>query len=121
MVRASKTVKGKRLETEVNQLLGEESASVPTPATHGGNTDLAASYADQCGTETTCALFGTILGRTGLKVIEKEHTIWQINWCRVYPPDKGAQLTTRDGSRLWMRRVQRNARHDAEDCHALVC
>ena len=102
-VRASKTVKGTRLETEVNQLLDGESASVPTPATHGGSMDLAASYADQFGTETTCALFGTILGRTSLKVIENENTIWQINWCRVYPPDKGAQLTTHDASRLWMR------------------
>ena len=103
VARASKTAKGTRLETEVNQLLDGESASVPTPATHGGSMDLAASYADQFGTETTCALFGTILGRTSLKVIENENTIWQINWCRVYPPDKGAQLTTHDASRLWMR------------------
>ena len=103
MVRASKTLKGTRLETEVNQLLDDESTSVPTPATHVGSMDLAASYADQFGTETTCALFGTILGRTKLKVIENENTIWQINWCRVYPPEKGAQLTTHDASRLWMR------------------
>ena len=103
VVRASQTLKGTRLETEVNKLLHEESASVPTPANHVRRMDLAASFADQSGTETTCALFGTILGRTGLKVIENEITIWQINWCRVYLPEKGAQLTTHDASRLWMR------------------
>ena len=103
VARASKTAKGTRLETEVKELLDGESASVPTPATHGGSMDLAASYADQFGTETTCALFGSILCRTSLKVIENENTIWQINWCRVYPPEKGAQLTTHDASRLWMR------------------
>ena len=103
VVRASQTLKGTRLETEVNKLLDEESASVPTPARHGGSMDLAESFAEQVGTETTCALFGSILGRTSLKVIENENTIWQINWCRVYLPDKGAQLTTHDASRLWMR------------------
>ena len=103
VVRASQTVKGMRLESEGKKLLDEESASVPTPARDVGFMDLAASFADQFGTETTCALFGTILGRTGLKVIDNEITIWQINWCRVYLPDKGAQLTTHDASRLWMR------------------
>ena len=103
VVRASQTLKGTRLETEVKKLLDEESASVPTPATHVGSMDLVASFADQLGTETTCALFGTILRRTSLQVIENENTIWQINWCRVYLPDKGAQVTTHDASRLWMR------------------
>ena len=103
VVRASKTLKGTRLETEVTKLLDEASASVPTCATHVGSMDFAASLADQPGTETTCALLGTILGRTSLKVIENENTIWQINWCRVYLPAKGEQLTTHDASRLWMR------------------
>ena len=91
------------METEGTKVLEEESASVPTPATHVGSMDLAASFADQFGTETTCALFGTILGRTSLKVIENENTIWQTNWCRVHLPEKGAQLTTHDAARLWMR------------------
>ena len=103
VVRASQTLKGTRLETEVKKLLDEESASVPTPARHVGSMDLAASFADQLGTQTTCALFGTILRRTSLQVIENENTIWQINWCRVHLPDKGAQVTTHDASRLWMR------------------
>lgn len=103
VVRASQTLKGTRLETEVKQLLDEESASVPTPATHVASMDLAASFADQLGTETTCALFSTILRRTRLQAIENENTIWQINWCRVYLPEKGVQVTTHDASRLWMR------------------
>ena len=53
VVRASKTVKGTRLETEGTKVLEEESASVPTPATHVGSMGFAASFADQCGTETT--------------------------------------------------------------------
>ena len=102
VVRASKTMKGKQLETEVKRLLEEQSASVPMPATHVSSMDVA-SFADQLGTETTCALFSTILRRTRLQAIENENTIWQINWCRVYLPEKGVQVTTHDASRLWMR------------------
>ena len=47
VVCASKTVKGTRLETEGTHILEEESASVPTPATHVGSMGLAASVADQ--------------------------------------------------------------------------
>ena len=103
VVRASQTLKGTQLETEVKKLLDGESASVPTCTTHVASMDLAARFADQPGTETTCALLGTILSRTSLKIIEDENTIWQINWCHVYLPDKGVQLTTHDASRLWMR------------------
>ena len=102
VVRASKTLKGTQLETEVKRLLEEQSASVPMPATHVSSMDVA-SFADQLGTETTCALFSTILRRTRLQAIENENTIWQINWCRVYLPEKGVQVTTHDASRLWMR------------------
>ena len=39
---------------------------------------------------------------TRVKAIEADTTFWQINWCYVHPPERGAQVCTNDNSRLWM-------------------
>ena len=66
------------------------------------------NYANMDGTETTCALLGSILAKTNLATIEVDASFWQINWCRVYLPDivtnekpDVQQICTNDGTRLW--------------------
>ena len=99
--RASETTKGKELEAKASDLMHEEGQAVPQAVLHSQQSDHE-SYKDMEGTETTCALLGTLLSKTKLQCIERSDTCWQINWCRVHVPDKAAQVITQDGARLWM-------------------
>ena len=60
------------------------------------------NFADMEAIETTCALFQTLFTKTNVPAIEDDTSFWQINRCKVFLPDKAAQISTNDGSRLWM-------------------
>ena len=39
---------------------------------------------------------------TRIQAIESDTSFWQINWCHVHPPEKAAEVCTKDNSCLWM-------------------
>ena len=100
--RASETTRGKELESKAVELLGADAEAVPSTVLESRGGDHNTNFADMEATETTCALFKTLLTKTRVKAIEDDTSLWQINWCQVYPPDNAAQISTNDGSRLWM-------------------
>ena len=60
------------------------------------------NYADKDATETTCGLLKTILSKTQVAAVEVDVSFWQINWCRVCPPDMATEeVCNADGTRLW--------------------
>ena len=40
--------------------------------------------------------------QTKVQAIETNTSFLQINWCHVHPPEKAAEVCTKDNSRLWM-------------------
>ena len=100
--RASYTVKGEQLESQAAVLKSLSAEDIPQEASRGRLGDENESFDDIPATETTCALFKSIMAQTKVKAIETETTFWQINWCQVHPPEKGATVCTNDNSRLWM-------------------
>ena len=99
--RASETTKGKTLESKARELLGADAEAVP-PTVLQSRGDHNNNFEDVEAIETTCALFKTLMTKTQVQAIEADDSFWQINWCKVYPPDKAAQITTNEGTRLWM-------------------
>ena len=100
--RASETTRGKELESKADELLGADAEAVPLAVLQSRGSDHNTNFEDMEAIETTCALFNTLLSKTQIKKIEDDTSFWQINWCKIYAPDKAAQITTNDGSRLWM-------------------
>ena len=90
------------MESKAAELLEGDAEAVPVAVLQSRGGDHNTNFADMAATETTCALFNTLLSKTQIKKIEDDTSFWQINWCHVYLPDKAAQITTNDGSRLWM-------------------
>ena len=100
---ASETTKGKMLEANASVLRQADAEAVPQSVLQSQTSrDNDETFANVEATETTCALFRTIMADTKLKVIETDITMWQINWCHVHPPDQTAQVCTNDSVRLWM-------------------
>ena len=83
---ASETTKGRTLEATASVLLQADAEAVPLSVlqsrTSHDNDD---NFADKEATETTCALWRSILADAKLKAIETDATFWQINWCHVHP------------------------------------
>ena len=100
--RASYTDKGQELESQATVLESLSAEEIPQAALQGRLGDDNESFEDIPAIETTCALFKSIMAHTKVKTIETETTFWQINWCQVHPPEKGATVCTNDNSRLWM-------------------
>lgn len=99
---ASETSKGLELEARAAEFLDADAEAVPLSVLQSRSIDHNENFADVEATETTCALFTSILAETQVKVIEADTTFWQINWCQVHRPEKSAQLCTNDNARLWM-------------------
>ena len=100
--RASETTRGQELESKAAELLEEDAEVVPPTVLQSRGEDHNTNFADMEAIETTCALFQTLFTKTNVKAIEDDTSFWQINRCKVFPPDKAAQISTNDGSRLWM-------------------
>ena len=52
--------------------------------------------------ETTCKLLAQF-GRnfTGVRELDEEETVWQINWATATEPSQGQGIKTHDGTRIW--------------------
>ena len=100
--RASYTKKGQELESQATVLESLSAEEIPQAALQGRLRDENENFENTPAIETTCALFKSIMAQTKVKAIETETTFWQINWCQVHPPEKGATVCTNDNSRLWM-------------------
>ena len=100
--RASNTARGKTLEAGAAQLLAAQAEAIPQAVLQSRTMDDHQSFADTEAIETTCALFKSIMARTKVQAIETDTSFWQINWCHVHPPEKAAEVCTKDSSRLWM-------------------
>ena len=100
--RASETTRGQELESKAAELLEEDAEAVPPTVLQSRGEDHNTNFADMEAIETTCALLQTLFTKTNVKAIEDDTSFWQINRCKVFPPDKAAQISTNDGSRLWM-------------------
>ncbi len=99
---ASNNTKGKVFEAHTAALFQADTEAVPLSALQSRSHDNHESFADVESTETTCALFWTILADARQKSIEMETTFCQTNWCHVHLTDKTAQACTNDDARLWM-------------------
>ena len=88
------------MEINAPSLLRADAEAVPL-SERPGHIDSDDSFANVEATETTCALFHTILADTKLSAIETSMTFWHINWRDVHPPHKTAQVCTNDNRRLW--------------------
>ena len=99
---ASDTARGQLLEAQAPALVTAEAEAVPQAVLQSRGWDDPESFEDMEATETTCALLKTILAQTKVQAIETDATFWQINWCHVYPPEKAAEVCTKDNSRLWL-------------------
>ena len=60
-------------------------------------------YSADRGFETNSELF-SMLSRheSGIDALDKEETVWQLNWLRVHEPSPGEAVTTENGQRLWL-------------------
>ena len=67
--------------------------------TTGGSRD----WSQVHGQETHCAFVARAAkGATGLKELDSQEVVWQINCVRIAEPGQGENLRSNDGSRLWM-------------------
>ena len=100
--KASNTTRGKALEDKATELFAAPAEAVPQSALQSRSTDDHENFADMEAIETTCALLKSIMVKTKVQAIEADTSFWQINWCHVHPPEKAAEVCTKDNSRLWM-------------------
>ena len=99
---ASDTARGKVLEAQAAELVAAKAEAVPQAVLQSRTVEDHESFADTEAIETTCALLKSIMAQTKVEAIETDTSFWQINWCRVHPPEKAAEVCTKDNSRLWM-------------------
>ena len=99
---ASNTMRGKQLEAQATELGNAEAETVPQSVLQSRSNEENEKFEDKAAMETTCALLKSMLVNTNIEAIESSTTFWHINWCRVHPPPKDAQISTSDDSRLWM-------------------
>ena len=86
--KASDTARGKILEEKASELVAAEAEAVPQAVLKSQTTDDHESFADREATETTCALFKSIMTEIKVQAIETDTSFWQINWCHAHPPGK---------------------------------
>ena len=98
---ASNTTKGKALEEEAARVMAAQGEEIPQATLQNRSFEDNESFADTEATETTCAFLRSIMSTTKVSAIESENTFWQINFCFVHLPDKTAEISTKDNSRLW--------------------
>ena len=99
---ASGTTKGRLLEERAGELAASQAEAVPQSVLQSRKNDQSENYTDVQAIETSCAFFKSISEKTQIESIESSNTYWQINWCRVCPPEKGDQICSNDNTRLWM-------------------
>ena len=102
MVEASTTTKGRSLTGEAAKLPAlTETHSFPVQQFEAG---IARDFSQELGTETMCALLGSIANtlKTGVAALDDEQEAhWQFNWVRGEEPPAGTTIRTNDGKRLW--------------------
>ena len=63
----------------------------------------ARDYTQEQGMQCFCSILKTMMGKTNVKSIDEEDTLWQLNWTEVaWPSESDAeQMCTKDGQRLF--------------------
>ena len=90
------------MEAQATEFVAAQAEAIPQAVLLSRSMDDQESFADMEATESTCALFKSIMKQTQVKAIETDTSFWQINWCRVHRPEKAAEVCTKDNRRLWM-------------------
>ena len=97
MVEAMAAEKANHLKTHAAEWLASENTQAFVQKEF-----VSRDYSADPGLETTCKVF-SLLPRheSGIAALDKEETVWQMNWMRVYEPNTGDPVLSSDGKRLW--------------------